>query len=82
MNNIFQEMADKWPSRIVARTEVKDFTGGAISEKYIANLDSTGKGPEGRFRSGRKVCYPVDQFVRWLEARSEPIPQKSVHEVR
>jgi hypothetical protein len=73
MNKIFQEMADRWPSSIVARTEIGKFTGGMIREKYLANLDSLGKGPAGRIRCGRKVAYPVNEFVKWLEARSEVI---------
>lgn len=66
-------MADRWPSSIVARTEIGKFTGGMIREKYLANLDSLGKGPAGRIRCGRKVAYPVNEFVKWLEARSEVI---------
>lgn len=72
---IFQKMADRWPSPIVARTEVSKFTGGIVTEKYIANLDSLGKGPANRFRLGRKVAYPVHDFVEWLQSRSEAIPQ-------
>jgi len=73
-NIVFQSMAERWPSSMVARTEIEKFTGGMISEKYIANLDSQGKGPMGRIRCGRKVAYPVNEFVKWLEARSEVIP--------
>ncbi len=74
--NIFQKMAEKWPSVWVARTEAEKFSGGMISEKYLANLDSAGKGPAGRIRCGRKVVYPVNEFVKWLEARSEIIPER------
>ncbi len=70
MGTIFQEMANRWPSSMVARTEVERFTGGIISEKYIANLDSAGKGPIGRIRVGRKIAYPVTEFIAWLEGRS------------
>ena len=69
----FQSMAAKWPSAFVARHEIDRFTGGIISSKYIANLDSQGKGPAGRVRVGRKVAYPVAEVVRWLEERSEGI---------
>jgi len=70
MHAIFQEMAERWPSPIVARTEVENFTGGALSEKYLANLDCAGKGPAGRFRLGRKIVYPVGAFITWLEGRA------------
>ncbi len=76
VSNLLQSMAEKWPSAWVARTEVERFSGGLIGEKYLANLDSAGKGPRGRFRSGRKVCYPVASLISWLEERSEPIASK------
>jgi hypothetical protein len=66
-------LAEQWPSQIVARTEIKKFTGGLISEKYIANLDSAGKGPAGRIRIGRKIAYPVNELVRWLESRATKV---------
>ena len=67
--DIFQEMVDRWPSAIVARTEIERFTGGMISGKYIANLDSDGTGPV-RVKMGRKVGYPVQDLVRWMRERS------------
>lgn len=66
----FKTLAEKWPSSFVARTAIPSFTGGIISERYIANLDSAGKGPAGRVRIGRKVAYPVNEVVRWLESRA------------
>lgn len=71
--NIFREMADRWPSAICARTQVEEFSGGAMSEKYLSNLDCQGLGPAGRFRLGRRVVYPVSQLVLWLESRATKI---------
>jgi hypothetical protein len=59
-----------WPSPFVARQEIKNFCGGMISGKYVANLDSRGLGPPGRIKVGRKVAYPVDALIQWLEERS------------
>jgi len=67
--DIFQELVERWPSAVVARTEVGRFTGGMISGKYIANLDSGGTGPV-RVKMGRRVGYPVKDFVAWLRNRS------------
>jgi hypothetical protein len=72
--SIFQEMIDRWQSPIVARTEIEVFTGGLMTEKYQANLDSAGKGPAGRIRCGRKIGYPTREYAEWLEARSTVIP--------
>ncbi len=65
----FREMAEKWPSTVVARGQVKTFTGGALSGKTVANADSQGNGPEGRFKVGRQTVYPVTNFISWLEKR-------------
>ena len=70
VKDVFDEMADNWPSEIIARTEIKVFTGGLITPGYIANLDSRGEGPLGRIRSGRKTGYQKKQFVQWLRERS------------
>ena len=67
----FSEMAVKWPSAFVARDKSEEFTGGMIKPRYLANLDSVGKGPPGKVRCGRKIAYPVTEFVKWLESRSE-----------
>jgi hypothetical protein len=70
VKDVFDDMADNWPSEIIARTEIKVFTGGLITPGYIANLDSRGEGPLGRIRSGRKTGYQKRQFVQWLRERS------------
>ena len=69
--NPFLKMREKWPSSVVARTQVGRFSGGTLNGRYLANLDSLGEGPEGRIRVGRKVCYPVDSLIRFLEQRLE-----------
>jgi hypothetical protein len=66
-----KRLAEKWPSTLVARTEVGNFSGGLLNEKSMANHDSAGTGVKGRIRIGRKICYPVDSLVAWLESRSE-----------
>lgn len=75
-DSVFQQMVERWPSALVARTESARFSGGAISEKYLANLDSQGRGPKNRVKVGRKVCYPTVELARWLAARSESIPDR------
>jgi hypothetical protein len=68
---ILQTTALQWPSNYVARTEIKRFTGGALSPGYLANLDSIGTGPAGAFSIGRKIVYPKDQLTDWLISRLE-----------
>lgn len=59
----------RWPSSIVARNRISDFSGGLISPGTLANEDSRGTGPKGRFVVGRKVAYPVQSVIEWLQAR-------------
>lgn len=72
----FQELKKKWPSALVAREMVSEFTGGLISSRYIANLDSAGHGVPDRIRIGRKVAYPIDSLIEWLEKRASNIGPK------
>ena len=62
--DIFDEMAEKWPSAVVARTtEIEKFSGGMLSSKYCANLNSLSIGCPGWVRVGRKIGYPVESLV-------------------
>jgi hypothetical protein len=67
----FRQMADRWPSTICARCQVDTFSGGIVKPSYMANLDSRGEGPARLIRCGRKVGYPVEDLVAWLEDRCE-----------
>jgi hypothetical protein len=68
--NSFSELAKKWPSSIVSRSEIPTFTGGAVAVGTIANADSRGDGPKGRFKVGSKTCYTVESVIEWLESRT------------
>jgi hypothetical protein len=80
MNNYqdtFQKMAMKWPSALVARQEIYKITGGLISPRTMANLDSQGKGPRERIvRGGKVACvYPgqislLSAFRNFMQAYS------------
>ena len=65
------QAAEKWPSPFVARKEVSNFTGGIYSQAHLRNMDSLRKGPEGAFRIGRSVAYPVDALCDWLISKLE-----------
>lgn len=63
-------LAVKWQSAYVSRSEIYAFSGGIITSKTIANLDSLGVGPTGRIRVSRRICYPVVSLIAWLESRA------------
>lgn len=64
-------LAVRWPSSFVAREKVGEFSGGIITPKTMSNLDATGEGPKGRITVGRKIAYPVDELIAWLESRAK-----------
>jgi hypothetical protein len=63
-------MAERWPSNLVARKAVREFSGGILSQKTLANEDSKGTGPEGRFLLMNQTVYPVESIVAWLKTRT------------
>jgi hypothetical protein len=65
---LIQKMADNWPSEVVARTKIEEFTGGLITGKTMANLDSQGEGPP-RVKCSRKTGYPKNPLCDWLRQR-------------
>lgn len=85
-NGCFAELANRWPSSVIAREKVSIATGGAVSPKSLANADSLGKGPDGAFRVGKKVCYPIASLIAWLEQRTvhreESVQHKSMVKAR
>ena len=68
----FDAFAARWPSPVVARERVGEFSGGALTAGTMANHDSKGEGPP-RLRLGRKIVYPVVELVEWMKARTEAV---------
>lgn len=69
------DLADKWPSTVVARPKVGEFSGWMVTPGHVANCDSAGTGPEGSFMMAGKRCYRVKSFIAWLEQRVNASPQ-------
>lgn len=68
---ILRQLSQKWPSPVVARSEIFKFSGGLITPGTAANLDSEGTGIPGAFRISRKIAYPVDSVIDFLISRLE-----------
>jgi hypothetical protein len=66
-------LKQSWQSPFVAREQVSLFSGGTLNPRTLANHDSQSTGPEGRIRIGRKVVYPVDSLIFWMEQRSKKL---------
>lgn len=71
--DLLKQMADSWKAPLVARSKVGEFTGGLLSPRYLANLDSAGRGPPIRLRCGKKVAYPIEALCQWLLTRMDVI---------
>ena len=66
-------LADNWSSPLVARTQqqLDKFSGGILNARSLANADCLGTGPKGRVRIGRKVAYPVNSLISWMQQKRE-----------
>lgn len=69
IDQVIEEMEKRWISNMVARKEIEQYTGGAITAKTAANLDSLGIGCPGRFKLGGSVVYPTVNMTPWLKSR-------------
>lgn len=76
LEEYFNLLRKSWPSALVARSEVGRFSGGIISSRYLANLDSRGLGIRDRFRVGRKVVYPVTSLISFLQEKATELETK------
>lgn len=63
-------LTKKWPSGVVARREVSNFSGGLISPRSLANLDSQGNGPDGAIQIGANIAYSAAELAAWLYERT------------
>ena len=68
-----RSLADRWPSSLVSRQQVHNFSGGIITGKRMANLDSLGLGIADRLKIGRKTVYTVQSLIQFFEARSSRV---------
>ncbi len=70
IHQMIDNMAAAWPSAVVARKAVKEFTGGTASGKSLANEDSRGTGIDGRFLMCGQTVYPKEALVAWLKTKA------------
>ena len=70
IDHIFETLASKAPE-ILTRQKIHELTGGLITAKTLANLDSEGDGIQPRLRIGGKVAYPKDAAIAFLKNRCQ-----------
>lgn len=67
--NFIEALLKAWNAPFVARSETKQFTGGALSGRTVANAESAGDPVEGRITIGRQIAYPTQQYAEWIARR-------------
>ena len=67
-----EKLKQSWPSPIVARQQVAKFTGGMLSARTLANIDSdrSRNGPQ-RIKWGRIAAYDRDSLIDWLVSKMD-----------
>lgn len=70
-SEIVDMLENAWPELVVYRRDCVKASSGAITRKYLANLDSQGKGPDGKVILNGKACYPASNFFHWLRGRTK-----------
>ncbi len=70
-SDIFTAMVEKWPSTLVASSEVKTFSGGIVSGKTLANLRSLGEPVPESIKIGSKRALIAVSLADWLRQRTE-----------
>jgi len=68
IEKLFDNLARTAPD-ILTRTKIHELTGGLISAKTLANLDSEGCGIQPRLRLCGKVAYPKESVMAFLKLR-------------
>lgn len=66
--SLFSRLSAELPP-VIARSEVPRLLGGLVSSGTLANADSAGQGPAGRFYMGKRAAYGRDELLDWLRER-------------
>nr|NJM04829.1 hypothetical protein [Desulfobacula sp.] len=66
----FSKIVENNPSGIILRKNLKEATGGLLDGGTMANLDSEETGIPERIILGRKVAYPVEAVVAYLQEKA------------
>lgn len=51
---------------LVTRQEIERQTGKLIRARYLANIDVSGSGVDGKMKFKGKVIYDKEAFLRWI----------------
>lgn len=72
--SIKERISIRYPFGYIPRADIGEATGNLLHPKTMANRDSARGGQQirGAVKIGGKVCYPVDEVIAYIEAKTSP----------
>jgi len=64
---LLKKWKKQWPSAIVPKKEIAQFTGGLIQPQTLTNLVAQGKAPRPDFYIRGQGVYEIDSILAWLK---------------
>lgn len=64
-----EELSSAWPSMLVARSEIGEFTRGLYKARSFNTFDGAKKGIKRRIRINTKIAYLKSDVIEWLKNR-------------
>lgn len=61
------KMAEEWPSILVARSEIGEFTNGLYKPRSMNTFDGAQKGIKRKIRINTKIAYLKSDVIEWLK---------------
>lgn len=61
------KMAEEWPSILVARSEIGEFTKGLYKPRSMNTYDGAQKGIKKKIRINTKIAYLKSDVIEWLK---------------
>lgn len=65
-----EELANSWPSILVARSEIGEFTRGLYKARSFNTFDGAKKGIKRKIRINSKIAYLKSDVIEWLKNRT------------
>lgn len=76
MDEIYQKIAEKWPSEIVFRSKVSAFSGGILHPRTCANWDANRSWQVQKYKIGNRVGYLKADLIKILREKTKMEPHQ------
>ncbi len=58
-----------YPIGLVPRNKIEIATGEILNSKTMSSLDSLNTGIKGGIKIGKKMCYPIDEIIKYIQSK-------------